>query len=242
MILKTKSEIIKRIVYLLCFTDRCCLESSEINGVSYTLKQREEQRQAILDWTKRKDYYKSFSNKEKQIMETPIRKEANNDILFLYNDYECIEPLQWSIGLANKLTDYDRYVTKDLHLPLRIGPDHTTEQILSFCKDIPESEIIKYREIAMLWYWRCIVARTEKVKTPQIKNSIRDIYGEEAMNFLNRYKGFDMDKGDFTVRGKLISDISAIELQRLEIIAERRFHAFEWLFSFEDWEYVDLIC
>ena len=54
-----------------------------------------------------------------------------------------------------------------------------------------------------------------------------------------------MEKGDFVVRGKTIPSLSNLELQRLEIIAESRFHAFEWLFSDEDWDEwdeVDLVC
>ena len=158
------------------------------------------------------------------------------------SDYECIEPLLWSIGLFNKLTDYDRYVTKDLHPPLRIGPDHTTEKLIEFCKDVPESNILKHREIAMLCYWRCIVARNEKTESSQIKNAIIESFGQETLSYLKRYKGFDMEKGDFVVRGKTIPSLSNLELQRLEIIAERRFHAFEWLFSDEDWDEVDLVC
>ena len=240
--MKKKEEIIKRIVCLLCFTDRCCLERSVINGINYALEQREKQRQDILEWTKWKEYYDSYSEKEKQIMEMPVKKDCNNDIVFLYNDYECIEPLLWSIGLVSKLNDYDKYVTKDLHPSLRIGPDHSIEKVMGFCKEVPESDILKYREIAMLWYWRCIVTRTGKVESSSIKQSIIDIFGEDTFNYLKKYKGFDMNKGDFIVRGKTISELSSIEIQRLEIMSERRFYAFEWLFSNEDWDNVDLVC
>lgn len=242
MTMKKKDEVIKRIVCLLCFTDRCSLEKSVLDGVSYTLERREKQRQDILGWTKRKEYYDSFSEEEKRIFEQPITNDTNIEILFLANDYECIEPLLWSIGLVNKLTDYDRYVTKDLHPPLRIGPDHTTKKLIEFCKDVPESNILKHREIAMLWYWRCIVARNEKAESSQIKNAIIESFGQETLSYLKRYKGFDMEKGDFVVRGKTIPSLSDLELQRLEIIAERRFHAFEWLFSDEEWDEVDLVC
>ena len=51
-----------------------------------------------------------------------------------------------------------------------------------------------------------------------------------------------MEKGDFVVRGKTIPSLSNLELQRLEIIAERRFYAFEWLCSDEEWDNVDLVC
>ena len=94
----------------------------------------------------------------------------------------------------------------------------------------------------MLWYWRCIVARNEKTESSQIKNAIIESFGQETLSYLKRYKGFDMEKGDFVVRGKTIPSLSNLERQRLEVIAERRFHAFEWLFSDEDWDEVDLVC
>ena len=131
--------------------------------------------------------------------------------------------------LVEQLIDYAKY------------PD-LSYKVLEFCKEVSESNIIMYREIAMLWYWRCIVARTKKAESSLIKQSIIDIFGVDTFKFLKKYKGFDMNKGDFIVRGKTISELSNIEIQRLEIIAERRFYAFEWLFSKEDWDNVDLVC
>ena len=240
--MKKKEEIIKRIMCLLCFTDRCVLETSVIDGIIRSLKERENQRQAIIEWLKWKEYYNSFSDKEKRIMETPITNHTNNDIVYYYHDYECIEPLLWSIGLANKLSNYDDYIIKDLHPPVKIGPNHSLQSIVNCCKDNPETNVEKYKEIAMLWYWRCLEARNGSSKNVNFRNAIIDVFGEDCFSLLENYKGFNPSKGDFIVKGKTVSELSNIEVAKLEIIAERRFYAFEWLFSDDDWDNVDLVC
>ena len=51
-----------------------------------------------------------------------------------------------------------------------------------------------------------------------------------------------MERGDFIVKGKTVAELSDMEIAKLEVIAERRFYAFEWLCSDDDWDNVDLIC
>lgn len=239
--MKSKEEVLKRIMCLVCFSDRCALEYNVLDGIRHSLVERENQRQLILDWCKRLDYYESYTEKEKRLMETPIVREKNNEALWDLHDYECIEPLLWSMGLVDSLTGYDDYVLTDLHPPLQIGPDHTLQKLIDSCKDVPLAEIEKHREIAMLWYWRCLEARGGS-GTTNYTEAIKSVFGEKELDCLKGYEAFNIEKGDFFVRGKRIARLNEGELARLEIMSERRFYAFEWLFSEEDWENVDLVC
>ena len=70
--MKSKEEILKRAVILLAFSDRCALEKKTIDGVKRTLKEKEMQRQAIIDWLMRMGYYDSIFENEKQIFNKKI--------------------------------------------------------------------------------------------------------------------------------------------------------------------------
>jgi len=239
---KEREEVIKRIICLLCYTDRCILERPVIDGIQRSLKEREDQRKIISEWLKWKGYYSNLTAKEKQIMETPVTGIMNSAVLSNYRDYECIEPLLWSVGLRGRLAGYGNYVLADLHPPIQIGPDHSLKNVANSCKDVPVSEIEKKSTIAMLWYWRCLEERHPNTKNIDFKEAVTKTFGESYASLLKSYSGFDNNKCDFVVNGKKVSELNSMEKARLEDLSERRFYAFEWLFSEETWDNVDLIC
>lgn len=240
--MKSKDEIIKRAVCLLLFADKCALEEHVFDGIVRSLKERENQRNIIIKWAKEKEYYNSFTEKEKRIMETPVIAKTNKEAQICHNDYECIEPLLWSLGLVISLHNYDEFVLDNLHTPLKIGPNHSAESLSAICSFRREDEIEKYREIAMLWYWRCLECRNASSGKVDYKKAIGDIFGEEYVQMLEDYKYFDHEECDFVVRGRAVAKLNAYEAAKLEVIAERRFYAFEWLCSDDEWDNVDLVC
>ena len=64
--MKSKEEILRRAVCLLCFADRCSLESEYADGIRHTLKERETQRQLICKWLHDKGYYEFLTDDEKK--------------------------------------------------------------------------------------------------------------------------------------------------------------------------------
>ena len=240
--MKSQEEILKRIICLLCFTDRAYLESPVIEGIRRSLKEREDQRQIINDWLKRNHYYENLTDKEKRIMETPVTGTMNNDIARYSYDYECIRPLMWSVGLVDTLSGYDDYGTGNLHLPIRIEPVHTVEKLKEFCKEIPIEMVERQREMAMLWYWRCIERRISGMKNINYLDAVKETFGMKHMLLLRGNKGFDRTKGDFTVRGRTVASLSKLEAANVELYSERRYYAFEWLLSDDAWDEIDLVC
>ena len=239
--MKSKNEVLKRAVCLLLFADRCALEDKFFDGIRRSLKEREEQRKIIIKWAHLKEYYNYFTENEKRIIEIPVVKATNDEVRACQNDYECIEPLSWSLGLVDNLHNYDEFVLDDPHAPLKIGPKHTIEMLAESCVCRPADVIEKRREIAMLWYWRCLECRSASAKETNYKTAIKDIFGEEYIKILEDYEYFDMNRGDFVVKGKTVAELTALEIAKLEVIAERRFYAFEWLCTDGDWDNVDLI-
>ena len=240
--MKSKDEVLKRAVCLLLFSDRCDLEDMVFDGIRRSLEERENQRKTIIKWAQLKEYYAYLTAKEKRIIETPVIRETNEEARLCINDYECIEPLLWSLGLVDNLHDYDEFVLDNFHTPLKIGAKHTIEMLSEVCFFRSIDVIEKKREIAMLWYWRCLECRNTSIKIINYINAIKDIFGEEYIKLLEDYAYFDMNKGDFVVKGKTVTELSDSEIAKLEVIAERRFYAFEWLCTDEEWDNVDLIC
>ena len=240
--MKSKDKVIKRAVCLLLFSDRCDLEDKIFEGIRRSLEERETQRKTIIKWAQLKEYYDYFTAREKRIIETPVIRVTNKEAQLGINDYECIEPLLWSLGIVDNLHNYDEFVLDNLHTPLKIGAKHTIEMLTEVCALRPIGVIEKKREIAMLWYWRCLECRNNYKKKINYINAIRDIFGEEYIKILEDYECFDMNRGDFVVKGKAVAELSNVEIAKLEVIAERRFYAFEWLCTDDDWDNVDLIC
>lgn len=240
--MKNKDEIMKRAVCLLLFADRCALEDNIFDGIRRSLEERENQRKTIIQWLQLKQYYGYLTIKEKEIIETPVIKKINMKARLCHNDYECIEPLLWSLGLVDTLHNYDGFVLDNLHTPLIIGAKHSIDILDKSCNCRPVDIIEKYREISMLWYWRCLELRRDMSKKIDCLNAIRNIFGDEYIKMLIDYEYFDNNKGDFIVKGKPVDSLSDQEITMLEVIAERRFYAFEWLCSDADWDNVDLVC
>lgn len=240
--MKSKEEILNRAVVLLAFTDRCALEKQIIDGVRRSLNEREKQRQAIIDWLIYMGYYDSVAEKEKQVFNRVITDKTNEDILSLQNDYECLEPLLWSLGLVSELASYDRFVLHDFHPVLRFGRQHSKKSILTSCCMVSNYQMRNRIEIAMLWYWRCLEHRNSLSRTTDIKEAICNIFGEKHIQLLHTYNQFDNIKKDFVINGKTVNELNDEEIKKLSIISERRFYAFEWLSTDAEWDNVDLIC
>ena len=238
--MKSKGEILKRAIVLLAFADRCSLEDRVIEGKKYTLHERENQRVAISDWLKRNSYYECFTPNELRVMEKKVFIVTDRKILGMEVDHECIEPLLWSVNLVNKLSKYDGFVLDDFHYALQFGKDHSFESLESITRLRPYEDLQKHRELAMLWYWRCLEFRRDRYQTIDLYRAIRDCFGQETAELLNSYRSFNRKVNDFTVKGRPVSDLSDSEFAKLEVIAERRFYAFEWMLSDEDWDHVSL--
>ena len=241
-IMKSKDEIIRRAMCLLIFADRCFLEKEVLDGVYHSLKEREDQRQVLLNWIKEKEYYPYLTANEKRIMETPVIKEPNDEAIRHQNDYECIEPLLWAVGLVKNISDYEGFVNDNLHTPMQIGGKHTYDALSASCEMLPEATIRRQRELAMLWYWRCLECRSELAKPIDVLDAVKRAFGKEHVQILREYEDFDIEGNDFVVNGELVSELNDYDIAKLEVIAERRFYAFEWMFSTEDWDEVDLVC
>ena len=240
--MKTTEEIIRRAVCLLLFTDRCWLEEEILDGIHHSLDEREEQRKKIKKWLIDKDYYGFLSKKEKMVIDNPVIERNNIMILAEANDYECIEPLLWSVGLVPELSSYNYFVTDDLHPPLKIGRNHSLKDVVNVCKPISSELIEKNREMAMLWYWRCLECRNHSHKTTNYLEAIGNVFGDKYVDYLQNYSGFSKRTNDFMVNGKKVSSLSNKKIAELTVYSEKRFYAFEWMRSDYDWENVDLVC
>lgn len=240
--MKSKEEILKRAIILLAFSDRCALEKNIIDGVSRSLNEREMQRQAIVNWLMHMGYYDSVSEKENQVFNRVITDKTNEDILSLQNDYECLEPMLFSLGLVSELSGYDKFVLHDFHPVLRFGKNHSIKSLLESCRMVSNAQIRDYRELSMLWYWRCLECRNGLSRLTDIKKSIDNIFGEKYIQLLHTYNQFDNVANDFIIKGKKVMELNDEEIEKLSIISERRFYAFEWLSTDAGWDNVDLSC
>ena len=148
----------------------------------------------------------------------------------------------WSLGLVNELSSYDNFVLYDFHPFLRFGKNHSIDLLLDDCYMISYTRIEDNRELSMLWYWRCLECKSNLLKSIDVKSAIHDIFGEKYIQLLTVCSQFNDAINDFMINGRKVKELSYSEIEKLTIISERRYYAFEWLSTDAEWDNIDLVC
>ena len=239
--MKNVSELLKRAIILVCLSDRCAQEKNIIGGIARSLSVRKQQCEAISGWMKKMGYMEKATDAERDVFDKELSTKKDEEVLRLQINYECIEPILWTIGLVDKLSNYNEYVLTDFHQVLRFGKEHSLEKLISDCKIVSEELFDEKREEAMLMYWRCLEAQSDKIKENGLESVIREVLGEQYVDRLMKMESYDAQCKDFIVNKKTFSDLNNMELSKLCAIAERRFYVFEWIASEDDWDKVDLV-
>lgn len=238
--MKNTEEIANRAIILLCLSDRCALERTSIGGRVYTLKQRDEQRKAIYKWLQDKGYNTSMTLDEKLLFEQVVGKGNKDEILSKQIQYEAIEPCLWSLGLVDKLSEYDKLVSEDFHPLLEIGGTHSLDKLLNKCRLRVFNDIVLQNEISMLWHWRTREANNSIFNLKPAKEIILSTFGNQYMQVIDSMKAFKNDQDDFIVSNKAFNDLNSEEMNRMKFIAQWRHHTFEWVVGDKAWDEVEL--
>jgi hypothetical protein len=234
--MKNVEIICRRAVILLSFCDRCSIEDSYASGTYHSLEEREEQREAIKAWLIRNGYYEYATPKEKEIFETQIEEERNEEIYQHEFEYEALEPILWTLGLLRNTSKFDDFVIKDFHPTLQIGRNHTFENLLKSCSIRKHDEIIEKREIAMLWHWRSIEGSSHIFKEKDAKEVILSVFGSDYRKYLRKINFSKWNIKDFLVNSRPFNQLSDDEIYKVQTISYWRQYAFEWITGDTEWD------
>ena len=80
------------------------------------------------------------------------------------------------------------------------------------------------------------------MKSIDVKSAIHDIFGEKYIQLLTVCGQFNDAINDFMINGRKVKELSYSEIEKLTIISERRYYAFEWLSTDAEWDNIDLVC
>lgn len=239
--MKTKLEIIKRSCILECLHDRASLESNLIGGKKYSLKAREKQRLVIysflLDIVDKNDMTDSeIKFFETKISETPVEIYEN-----FYVQLESLKALMWSLNI---LKDFDSYAffRDDVYCDdLEFGDENPIKKLIDKSTLRPIQEIHIQKEISMIWHWRCIeyLHYGNSEFKENLKDIITDIFGKDYIEVMDKIQNFNIHK-DLMVGKKAFYEITEKQCREILRISIWRQHAFEWLFSKEDWDDIDV--
>lgn len=155
-------------------------------------------------------------------------------------EYEAIEPLLWSLGLVKRLSSYDWYVTRDLHVDLKTDVPDTHKRLLEKVVLRDEDEIILQDQVAMLWHWRAIEGKNQLFKKEPIKDILLGIFGDAYKDAINKILKRQKQKQDFMIGDKYVYELNSEGISHLYKRTMWRYHAFEWLLTEEDWDDVQL--
>lgn len=234
----TKSICIRAII-LLCFSDRCALEKNNINGSMYSLKEREEQRKAILSWLENQGYTEFLTTSERELFEKEVGTGNSKEIILKQVQYEAIEPCLWAVGLREKLSEFDQFVLDDFHPVLKIGKNHSIDSLVSKSNLKSMEDLVLQREIAMLWHWRAREANNSIFKTGKVKDIIISTFGKEYEQIVQHIQSFKQGQEDFVADSKQFSKLSTEEIRKVAIISMWRQYALEWITGEDEWDEID---
>ncbi|MCM1222933.1 MAG: DUF4272 domain-containing protein [Lachnospiraceae bacterium] len=238
--MKSIKEIMVRAIILVCLSDRCALEEKIIEGRRYPISEREKQREAIRNWLDRVGYMQYATQKERDLFDKSLGKENKNDILYYQVQYEAVEPCLWSLGLVNRLSDYEQFVLEDFHSILQIGIGHSYEKVVEKCKPREKREIELQTEIAMLWHWRAREAYNPIFTKESIGSIVKNTFGKQYLEILSQIAYIDINEKDFVLKNGMFADLNDDEKRHIEVISLWRHHAFEWIMGNNSWDEVEV--
>ncbi|MCM1424455.1 MAG: DUF4272 domain-containing protein [bacterium] len=238
--MKSIKEIMVRAIILVCLSDRCALEEKIIEGRRYPISEREKQREAIRNWLDSVGYMQYATQKERDLFDKSLGKKNKNDILYYQVQYEAVEPCLWSLGLVNRLSDYEQFVLEDFHPILQIGTGHSYEKVVKKCKPREKREIELQTEIAMLWHWRAREAYNPIFTEESIGSIVKSTFGKQYLEILSQIACIDINEKDFVLKNSMFADLNDDEKRHIEVISLWRHHAFEWIMGNNSWDEVEV--
>lgn len=233
-------DVISRAIILLCLSDRCTLEKSEISGKSYSIVLRENQQISIYQLLFNKKHIDLMNSREKQFFKQKVGTVCSADVSYFQMQYECIEPCLWTLGLIQKLHSYDNFVIDDFHPALEIGKEHCMEKLMQKRKYRNLEDIKLQNEISMLWYWRRIEVNNPVFNDKPIDEVIYSLFGQRFGAVIEILRTAQHVSDDFMINGTAVNRLSNIEVNRLISITRWRYHAFAWITGNEEWKKVEM--
>lgn len=239
--MKTKLEIIKRSCILECLHDRASLESNLIDDKKYSLKARGKQKSLIYSFLLGIVDKSDMKDSEIKFFETKIGKTPLEIYEDFYIQLESLKALMWSLGILKDLDSYDFFRDDLYYDELEFGDKNPIKKLIHKSIFRPIKEIHIQKEISMIWHWRCVeyLYYGNIEFKENLKDIIINIFGKDYIEVMDKIQDFNIHK-DLMVGKKPFYQITQEQCREILRISTYRQHAFEWLFSEEDWDDVDV--
>lgn len=193
----------------------------------------------LLMLSEKYNFLKCLTLSEQRTVVTPYNKLDLKTLATASWRIECIPVLLWSLGLLNKISNYDAQAATSVVDILQI---EKFEDIRSTAKLRSSEEISGAREVAELWHWRCrtkqLIDRGElfpkelngKSQFKSFDDIVRfTVKASKKENFPPNLQVIDED---FGVRSKAVRDLSEQEFSELFSLAAERHFTLNWLCGF----------
>lgn len=239
MITRTIKDIIIQATIISAITERIALDRDIVFGKKHSLNWKSDYKQLIFDWLIKENPLTYLSEKQIRLFQKDIGK-LDVDELQIASQYWSIESLTWAISLR-KMSSY-RYKRIVLGSDeIFMGQDNGVERTLAVSTLRPIKEIHIQKEISMIWHWRCIeyLHYGNSEFKENLKDIIIDIFGKDYIEVMDKIQNFNLYK-DLMVGKKPFYEITEKQCNEILRISIWRQHAFEWLFSKEDWDDIDV--
>lgn len=228
--MKTAREIIERSQVQLVLKNRLSWEDDCSGGRFHTVEERQKQQGLESSWISSQCLDRILDTNDWTLLNQQIGSINAKCRAWRTFESEAIEPLLWTCSLIGTLTPINRFSHANFH---RLLLDTSMDDLCQTATLRDQEQIIRQRNIFMLWYWRCQTNQEfEGVKSRAVTSAISKTFTYQEVVCAKSIKRIN---GDFAVLGKPFSQLTQMEKCLLGLRARWRYHALEWVLNDESW-------
>lgn len=229
----TIKNVIQRALALQMMIDRGWTEYNIANHSDE--KNTKDFREFVLEWSSRYGIPCWLTEKEKSIWDKQTGGLTTQEAAFCTWRMEALVPLLWALGLKDAMPHYAEHAEDDHHKLLHFGQEYPLEKILKDidgeedgCLQKKASEIEAQAELYKLVRWRCSQYLYNHGKMNMHTEPVR-VFGEDIRQTIAMLP-LD-EEGELLVKRSSLGfdQMSDNEVKILELIAENRLQALNWL-------------
>jgi hypothetical protein len=236
---RPKVKVGKRLIILAAVQRRGFLQEEAANDALGD--ETEEERFDIMAWLQQEGVSDALEPFERELIETNVGLLDEFDEVVCYDGTQRSVALAWYLNLIPEIPPYDEPELPPGYLDLVPSPWDSTATWLDGLTTRTIDELSRARELAEIWYWRSNIELERREATSKNRAPIERTILEAATEAMNVGLISELASGDFPLSHGHITQASADTLDTIDILAEQRLHALNWLSGFgESWSKVPL--
>jgi hypothetical protein len=234
--LRSPVEVRTRVLILAAVLRRLALEDSSVDDGGELSAEAFDER----EWLREQDLAGELTPREATLLDSPPGSVAPEAVSEASWDGEALAALGWAVG-ALAMPPVGTLSDPRPIIEVVPGPWDETQDWLRDPTFVSESEAVREREVAEVWYWRLTTEVLRRTASATDRQDYEEAIREVAAEALAAGLVPALRAGDFPVHGRSAKDLTQGDVDELIAVTGRRLRALNWLCGFGNtWDDVPL--